>query len=298
MPSNSVDNNKLTGDIIFWAALKRTYLGFPIECPLINITTIAQANPDKHVSNLIRSQYQQERGSFRAFYKGGSSYLAKLLIRSTYHTTGIIYFRNLFGELARKAGIPDAHIITPRNIATSFMMTTINTAIINPLERFRVYVNTQEGRVNLREYTKQPIRQLNKGFNANYLKSIMSWTIFLVTEEKIRLSLLNHSPFQNPTKQQLSIANLFILGICSATPNLAVTLPFETVTTQIQKKDSPHKHILQTFRYIKSNHGFAGFYSSWRPRLVHYIASSIFSSVAIQEAHHLQACAVKITNGE
>lgn len=273
-------SNKISVQTAFIAALKRTLIGFPIEYPLINISTLAQALPTENIAKLVKSQWQY--GGISEFYRGGFVYAIKIQLRSTYHTTGIVFFRDVYKNFLSKSNINPNRILDASNIAAAFTMTTTSSIFINPLDRLRVYITTNKENKKYSHLLAQSFREINRGFVINYFRSTVSWTIFLVTEERLRLYLLNKKIFNNPSNQKLSMLNLLILGIVGGSLNLFLTLPLETITTQIQKAETPHKKIHPTMKYIYTKAGIRGFYSSIGVRLTQYILTTMLSSYALQ----------------
>lgn len=285
MPKNNHIDFFESGIVSSIATIKRTLAGFVIEHPLNNIATLLQANPATKPFDIFKSSFTPS--GFLNLYRGGIPFLLKTYLRSTFHTTGIIYFRSQYERLLSEANINNVDL---KNIFAGFTMTTISNVVINPLNRIGVYLVTKTPQSRLvKTYNfKEIYAELRRGFLSNYCRSILSWSLFLMTEERLRLWLNQGPLFRNESSAYLSWPNLLALGILGGGINLFFTLPLETVTIHIQKAHSTHHKMWPTAKFVMKEYGVKGFYVAWPIKLTQYILTTMLSSYAIQAAHSIQ----------
>jgi len=290
-PTNESSNNNFSPIKIFFMSsligIKRTFLGFPIEYPCENVRVRLQASPTMNFSySFIKSILINE--GISGFYKGGLLTFGKSILRQTYLNPTQVYFKIAYGKILP----PDVNNRFPdiKNLFAGFTMASLSALILSPLERLKTVLitrNSQSLPLQVHGY-KSSYKFFFKGTSSYYLKSIVSWSTFLVAEERIRkLVKFYFIPSANETTL-LPFPYLLLVGVLGGGISLLFTSPLETITTQIQKADSKQSATIRSTYYsLVQNHGYKVLYAGWKPKFLLYLLTTIYSSAAIQETELL-----------
>lgn len=278
---------------------KSTYIGasqtviiFALTHPLDLLKTKLQADLTKSNTNntsLIRNIYRND--GLVGFYKAGLPNYARSLAKETYRSPLRGFFNKLYTDTLPSSFIssyPDS-----KNILTGLTMSFADTFISCPLERIKVWfmTNTQNRNLIYSFYSKSNsspiefVKDLFRGLKVSFYRSTISWVSYLVIEERIRKFVYSKSPRVSNVNQTdgLPLFEQFIVGALSGTINSAITLPFDTAKTQIQKSGNTQEMSLtRTIKYIVNAKGLMGLYSGWQFRVPSYIIVAMITSSNIQ----------------
>ena len=271
--------------------IKSSYVGvslviftFSSNHPFDYLKTVRQANISNNISN--RALVSQVYNSFgiRGFYTGGRTNFARAVLKEAYRNPVRGILKGFYSDIIPKS--VQTKFPETRNIATGVSMACLDTFILCPLERLKVWVMTVDRKNGIISYFSQKdiflFRDLFKGLKVSFLKSAASWTSYLVFEEDIRKYVTR----DNVNKVDISISQQILIGFLAGFVNSVVTMPFDTIKTQIQKcgsNSNSQKSIFLTLKSIYKSNGVLGLYSGWFFRLPSYIIVALITSHNIQK---------------
>jgi hypothetical protein len=175
------------------------------------------------------------------------------------------------------------------NSVTGVSMATIDVVILGPFERLKVWLMTKKHAekslflfINQASNKYDLLKNLFRGLKVSYVRSMTSWTCYLVAEDKIR-KLVEQTNGCKENKKISLIETIFI-GTLGGSINSLVTLPFDAVKTHLQKSDSfKSQKIFLTMKELFGNHGLKGLYAGWQFRVPAYVIVGIISSGNMQK---------------
>jgi hypothetical protein len=305
--------HKTNGDSTFQKIILSSYLGsrqmllgFILGHPLDLCKTLAQAKPKSSSSNFSLLREINSKDGVRGFYKGGSMNLGRVMLKEAYRSPLRGFVKHFYATSLIPKNVehkyPDL-----KNALTGLTMAVIDTFIVSPLERIKVWIMTSEKeRHNLLRYFRKKDSELRRhgladlfrGLRVSFYRSAISWVSFLLIEENVRLNVLNESETRDDL---MSIKDQLLIGTICGVLNSALTLPLDAVKTQIQKRASEthaKDEIMQTCKQIWSKHGLKGFYSGFQYRLPHYIIIAVLTTGNIQKIDKLWKDGSTESNGK
>lgn len=258
-------------------------LSLVIEHPFDTIKTRCQANYAEgsilRVMNRI-VEMQGVRGLYSGFIPNG----VRLMGKQAYRWPMMLAFPQFF-----KTSLPESlqnSYPSSIKLATALSIAHLETFIICPLERLKVYLMTAEhqskGILEFFQHHRKHIgKEMLRGIQAVYLRQITAWVSFLLTDEKLKN--LEKKKIQ---KEDLPFMSLMKVSFCVGVINTAVNMPFDVVKTQMQKAGHPKQSsVMHLMKTVYRSSGVRGLYAGWQVRLVQYMVQSVFT-VSILE--HLE----------
>lgn len=270
----------------------RVIFTFGIGHPFDLVKTRMQANPYIESGHLLANDIYKQTG-VRGFYVGGIPNLSRALFKETYRSPQRGFTKSfLDNSLPDFSGKKDFV-----NTATGLLMAGTDTFLICPLERLKVWMmtNNNKDKKFSQFFSQQPnvqatVSDLFRGLKPSFVRSGMSWTSYLVAEEKIWLKMKELSPRVNKGDESLPLAEQLIVGTLGGMINCLCTLPFDTVKTQMQKKEFiDSKKINEVLGKLYNEHGIKGLYAGWQIKLIHYAIVGVITSNVIHEVDKIWA---------
>jgi hypothetical protein len=272
--------------------IKSSYVGvslviftFTSNHPFDYLKTVRQANISHNKSNRALVSEVYSLYGIKGFYTGGKTNFARAVLKEAYRNPVRGILKGFYSEKIPKS----VQIKFPeiRNIATGVSMAFFDTFILCPLERIKVWVmtvNTNKKKPLISYFSQKDVhllRDLFKGLKVSFIKSAASWTSYLVFEEDIRKYVTKN----NVNKVDISISQQILIGFLAGFVNSVITMPFDTIKTQIQKcgSNSDKTSIFLTLKSIYKTNGILGLYSGWFFRFPSYIIVALITSHNIQK---------------
>lgn len=261
--------------------LRQVVFTFGLGHPFDLIKTKLQANPEIK-NGLVLSKLIYKKNGILGFYSGGQPNFTRACIKEAYRNPMRGFLKKLYtdtipSELNRK--YPEL-----RNLATGLTMAGFDTFILCPLERMKVWLMTRADNQSFYSFCfkKNSSESLHKilfrGLNVSFIRSGVSWSSYLILEEKIRLYLIKNEIDKN----NISFKKQIIIGSLSGAINSLLTLPFDAVKTHIQKSSASESNFFRIFLKIINEHGIWGLYAGWKYRIPSYIIIALITSQNIQ----------------
>ena len=266
--------------------LSRVVFTFGLGHPFDLVKTRMQSNPHIHSGVLLSKEIYQKTG-IRGFYTAGVPNFARAVIKDTYrHPLRGAIKSNLNQYVPASA--QKADIV---NTTTGLLMAATDTVVVCPLERIKVMMMTAyEKERNLSRFFKQVPdasalgAELFKGLRASFARSAMTWSSYLVAEERIYQIVKANSPRVKKEDLDLPFAEALLVGGLGGLINGLCTMPFDSAKTQMQKMDPiMTKKITEAISEIYSKHGLSGVYAGWQIKLVHYAVVGAITSRVLRE---------------
>lgn len=253
----------------------RGLFGLPFEHPLDVIKTHRQVKPCYFASHIAREIYSES--GIRGFYKGVTPNGLRVSIKQAYRFPLMLYMPSFFkrylpGEVLEKYP-------TSPKVFTGFSIACLETGVVGPLERMKVWLITKEKKQTLRslfvsENGGSLTRTLGAGINAVFARQVVSWVSFLAANAKFA----EWERQKYPDRKQMSYFSLMKVGLEVGVVNTACVMPFDTAKTLLQKA-SPEKNcgIVSIMRKVIRKDGVRGLYAGWQLRLAQYVLHSFFT---------------------
>ena len=269
--------------------IQSSYVGvsqvvFTFVCyhPFDYLKTRMQANVSSTLSNRALVAQVYNVYGFKGFYIGGRANFSRAVLKEIYRNPVRGIMKGFYTEkLPKSLQIKYPEI---RNVATGISMAIFDTFILCPLERIKVWVMTTDRKGSFTAYFNQNknfFKDLFKGLQVSFVRSVVSWTSYLVFEEDIRKYITRN----NFDKENIPLKQQIMIGVLAGLVNSVLTLPFDTVKTQIQKygSNSEKQLIYNAFRSIIKKNGVGGLYAGWVFRLPSYVIVGLITSKNIQK---------------
>jgi hypothetical protein len=259
---------------------------FGLTHPLDLMKTRMQADTQR-IGAIVHARLIHSSNGFRGFYKAGIPNFTRAFTKELYRSSLRGFFNKFYLDRLSATNLnrkyPDL-----RNLLTGITMSTVDTFLCSPLERIKVWLMTNNARrPSFLDYFQQKqsftttLKDLFRGVNVTFYRNTISWASFLIIEERIRNLVLSKKDYAN--LGDISILDQLVIGTLSGLFNSAITLPFDTVKTQYQKKDNPFPlGIGKTVKYIVSQKGLIGMWNGWQFRVPNYVIVAIITSNNIQ----------------
>lgn len=249
----------------------RGALGLVIEHPLDTVKTRCQANLGGGSPLEVFKQTFKE-GGIKPFYSGAFPNGLRVALKQAYRYPMMLGLPPFFEQ-----ALPDSlQTAFPSIVKTAAGITIAGfETFLCPLERLKVYLMTAEkGEKRIRRFFSQNQNQLfselTRGLNAVFARQVTSWVSFLVTEDKFK-----NWERKRTNTTQLSFFSLIKVSFCVGCANTLVNMPFDTVKTNLQKKNFiANEGVLKTMLKIVKTHGMRGLYAGASVRLFQYMIQS------------------------
>jgi hypothetical protein len=169
-------------------------------------------------------------------------------------------------------------------VATGLSIASFEALIINPLERLKVYLMTNQKQGNkittfFRQHQGKLLPEMSRGLGALYLKQISSWVSFLVADEKVK-----KWERQNTGTQQLSFFSLMKVSFIVGGINTVANMPFDMLKTTLQKQNYVvNEGLFKTATRVIREHGIKGMYAGWPVRMSQYMIQSAFTVTVLEK---------------
>lgn len=264
----------------------RVIFTFGAGHPFDLVKTQMQANPNITSAVLLSKQIYRKSG-IRGFYIGGIPNFSRSLLKETYRSPTRGFMKHNLQKMISDSGNHQDLV----NLLTGFGMATIDTFIMCPLERLKVWMMTNYTRnKKISSFFTQMnnstdlFRQLFMGLKVSYVRNGAAWMSYLVAEEKIRKKIIELSPrMQDSEHTELPLQEKLLIGSLSGIVNLICTHPFDMIKSQVQKYGNvSSKPIFKMMTNIIQKYGLSGLYSGWQVRLPHYIVVGILTSHVLE----------------
>lgn len=259
----------------------RGLAGWPIEQPLDCLKTRWQASPSFQTTMQVSKAIYNERG-FKGFYLGSLPNLFQLTSKQAYRFPAMLTLSPLFrnylpSEVQKKYPGLEKPL-------TGAVMASTETFFITPLQRLKVWAMTNPDKqigffYSLRNNYQQLPRELFRGLNAVYTKSMVSWITFLLTDDQFKR--LARKVTQN---DKLSPFALFSVSISVGVVCTAVVMPFDVIKTQLQKVDPlANRGIIKSIRHMVTNYGGKALFTGWPIKMAHSIIQAAITVTMLEQ---------------
>jgi hypothetical protein len=255
--------------------VSRTLGGLPIEHPLDTIRTRWQANPTASSSSVavVREIYSSK--GLLGFYAGALPNTTRRAVKQIYRWPMMLFFPNFYREHVLSQHIQQKYPRLPK-ILTGLSIANFEIAVINPLERLKVWLMTSPSRIRILEFFKQAKNnitgELYRGASAVFWRQNVSWITFLYMDELTKNKLREYKQNDN-----LTHLDLFIAGMIVGFVNTGAIMPFDYIKTQKQKFFQNNKSMMEIFKMTLKNDGISRFYIGWKIYLVQYAIVAILT---------------------
>ena len=161
---------------------------------------------------------------------------------------------------------------------TGLTIAIFEAGIICPFERMKVYLQTNSSKQHaithfFKEHHHKMLPELKRGLGAVFIRQIVTWVSFLVADKKFK-----DMEKQRIQSDKLPFPSLMKVAFQVGLVNTLANMPFDTVKTNLQKKDHIEtRGVIKTMQKIYNNHGIKGLYAGWQIRMVQYMIQSIFT---------------------
>jgi hypothetical protein len=280
----------VNGKDYFYASLSGAVSGafsLLIEHPWDRIKTLAQVYPNQKSSNII-SQIYSENG-IRGFYTGGVPNTIRASIKQAYRWPMQFGLNPIYGELLGDK--INQQYPRAKKIAVGCTLALFETYIITPLERIKVWLMTNPNKnKKLSHFFNQPIssleqqkssltKELYRGLSAVFYKQLVSWSTFLWADDKFKATAKNITG-----REQLSYADLLVVGFFVGIVNTSAVMPFDCVKTRLQKiePESNAKGSFSVFRKMREIYNQDGIKALYAGSKFKIIQSMAQSAVTVQ----------------
>jgi hypothetical protein len=272
--SNKIDSNYSSSDF-FKASLAgaaRGMLGFPIEQPMDRVKTYWQAHPEiRSLRKVIFEIYQKEK--FIGFFDGGIPNSIRLASKQVYRFPIIITLPPIF-EKNLPQNIKKKYPLFP-TFLTGSSLAIVETFVVTPLERAKVWYMTSEKSVNDSKLFAQNrffIKSLYVGTTPTFMKVYSSWISFLVTNEYFK-NLLK----KNNHKNTLSFKDLILVSIPVGVVNTLAVMPWDVAKTNMQKNREldQKKRLFSVLTSLVKENGPRILFRGWQIKLSHSMIQAI-----------------------
>jgi hypothetical protein len=253
----------------------RGAISLAIEHPFDTVKTRCQANISEKSVQRVMLDIVKLHG-FKGLYSGCIPNGVRLMVKQAYRWPMMLAFPQFF-----KTHLPQ-HLQndypSSAKLATALSIAHLETFIICPLERLKVYLMTADRhKKGIIEFYQNHQRHIGKevlrGIQAVYLRQITAWVSFLLTDEKLK-----NWEKKRIQKAELPFTSLMKVSFCVGVINTAMNMPFDVVKTQMQKAEhGKESSVLDVMKKIYRMNGVSGLYTGWQVRMIQYMVQSVFT---------------------
>jgi len=175
-------------------------------------------------------------------------------------------------------------------ISTGLTIAAIDTFIICPFERLKVFLQTKHAHVSLktfyRDNKKNLVRSLFRGLDSLFCRQIISWVSFLYADYKFKQLARKYQHV--PDIEALSNSTLIVVSTLVGISNVFIVMPFDMTKTLHQQHSEGfvNKGLRETIKTVYREAGIKGFYYGWQPRMIQYIINSALTVTALEKLEH------------
>lgn len=257
------------------AGAGRAVVGLPLEHPFDAVKTRCQASLGKSsVIDIIKKMYATQ--GIKSFYSGFIPNTMRAATKQAYRWPMMLGFPSFF-QRAIPSDIQEKYPSVVKT-ATGLSIASIETFVVCPLERMKVYLMTADHKEKgIIEFGKKNrghlTSELMRGLNAVFARQMTSWVSFLVADEYFK-----KQERERTGKKELSFASLLRVSFYVGSVNTIANMPFDVLKTQLQQSYYiPNEGIIKNFVKIYQRAGLNGLYAGWQVRMVQYMIQSVFT---------------------
>lgn len=257
----------------------RGAIGLVVEHPFDTVKTRCQAENAESSVRQVTKKILETQG-VKGLYSGWVPNGIRLMSKQVYRWPMMLGFPQFYKE-----HLPEqlqSRYPSSAKLATALSIAHLETFIICPLERLKVYLMTADhqnkGSVQFFQNHRARIGQeMLRGINAVYLRQITSWVSFLLTDEKLK-------NWERKRIQQEELPFLSLMGVSLGVGiiNTAVNMPFDAAKTQMQMVEHVHsRSVISVIKRIYQAGGVRALYAGWQLRMVQYMIQSVVTVPAL-----------------
>ena len=232
--------------------------------------TRAQVTPQNQSIIQVARIIFQERG-IKGYYSGLGPNSVRVIGKQAYRPPLLL----LCGAFSDRLFSPGSYV--GKAAFQSCVMANLEVGIITPLERLKVWYITQQPEKKKLRYLlagktwKQVFVDSYSGLSAVWLKQLLSWSSFLVTNAKLQqLEKQRIGQEKLPFASEVRVA-LYVGGI-----NTFLTLPLDRVKTGMQQAGaSTNASFAVVAKEVFQQHGVANFWRGAFPRGIQYMLQAV-----------------------
>lgn len=241
----------------------RALISLPLEHPLDYFKTQKQVNPMISYHKLISNT------PFRYMYRGFIPNAARQSIKQGYRFPLMIGLPNFYRKVITNEGYVQS--------LTGLSIAVIESIIICPLERLKIWLMTAPHYFKLQQFISQSkMQDLFCGLTPLMLRQVVSWVSFLSATHYFK-EIVKSITGSN----ELTTLDLLMVSIGVGLVNTGVIMPMDFIKTYTQKYHTIHntsmtgmrREILSMFEPNKIRLLYAGY----SIRLFHYIMNAAFT---------------------
>jgi len=269
--------------------LLRALVGLPFEHPFDSIKSRMQAEISRKTSFLsMAKEIYRTQGIFNGFYAGFIPGAVRNLVKQIYRWPLMLVLPTFYNSVYS----PEIKNKYPSiaKISTGLTIAVVDTFVICPFERLKVYLQTKRSDISLKMFFRQNkanlFNSLFRGLSSLFYRQMISWVSFLYTDYKFKdlarayLRIEKNIPLDGKT--------LFLTSVTIGITNVFVVMPLDMTKTLYQQhnEEFANKKLTETLKIVYKKTGFKGFYYGWQPRLIQYIIQSFFTVTALEKMEH------------
>jgi hypothetical protein len=268
------DKSYLFAQVSVWGAA-RAFLSLPVEHPLDALKTACQLKGNDATVREVTVEIFQKKG-LQGFYAGFRPNTLRVVSKQLYRMPLTLGLSNLYDlKISHWTGKKYPILAS---FFTGFSLASLETFIICPLERTKVWLMSYPGQngwqvLKQKIHSKKGFMELFRGLNAVYAKQMSSWVSFLIAEEVFRGIACRYTQSDKLSTPALLAVSLGVGGV-----NTLAAYPFDLVKTHQQRSQSPaNQKVWSILATLFKKHGFKGMYTGWKIRVVQYMVQSCFT---------------------
>lgn len=249
-----------------------------VEHPLDLIKTRMQAEKKtKPVWQVCKDIYR-EKGFFGGYTAGIIPNGVRMTLKHMYRYPLMLKIPSFFKKNIPpgfQAKYPDAEVL-----ATALSIASIETLIICPLERCKVFLMTSGSQINsartFLHLCSSQYSELFRGMQAVWARQILSWGSFLYTNKKAK-----EWERKRLQTEELPFVSLMRVSLLTGLVN-SICMPLDVAKTSLQKHNPSSDNLWITLVKIYKDHGIQGLYAGWQPRVMQYMIHSAITVVLLE----------------
>jgi hypothetical protein len=275
--------------------------------PFDTVKTRMQASfVNTSATNVARSIWTTEGPA--GIYRGASACLSRMALKAAYRYPARPMVKEQIGTLTTSE--------VPRNVLTGLTLAVMDGIILTPIERMKVWlivtapsarepscaVTSQQASPwgHLKSFTDflrgaksrgGLIAEIYRGVTPTTLRAVLSWTSYLVIEERIyNLFPLHCTAPDGQTDPQYAahfILRSLSCGFLAGCVNILCVLPLDTVKTKMQQytgagpQASASPSLLRCIQGTYFHGGLRALYAGWQMRLPQYVLVGAVQSMTV-----------------
>jgi len=236
----------------------------------------------------MANEIYRTQGIFKGFYAGFIPGAVRGIVKQIYRWPLMLILPNFYNSIYSveiKKKYPSIAKVT-----TGLTLAVVDTFVICPFERLKVYLQTKRRDISLKTFYKENkvnlFNSLFRGLSSLFLRQMTSWVSFLYSDYKFKD--LARSYLQVDKNTPLDSRTLFLTSITIGITNVFIVMPLDMTKTLYQQhnEEFANKKLRETMKIVYKKTGVKGFYYGWQPRLIQYIIQSFFTVTALEKMEH------------